>query len=119
MKNRYSVEIADIPINIRTDESDEYVREIADITNERIKSVITGGHHVSKIEAALFCALDYCSEINQLQKKLASAEEQIALYLASIRRLQTENDALRARLASPENTPQRNTELEKPSNPNT
>ncbi|NLK39622.1 MAG: cell division protein ZapA [Clostridiales bacterium] len=102
MKNKYSIELADIVINILTEESDEYVKEITEITNERIKNIITNGDHVSKIEAALFCALDYCSDKHKLQKKLTSAEAQIALYLASINRLQAENDELRARLEATE-----------------
>lgn len=99
MKNKHTVVISDIRINILTEESEEFVNEIVDLTENRIKEIVINGTHISKIEAALFCALDYCGDKIKAQKKLNNAEAQIALYLASINRLQIENDELRARLA--------------------
>lgn len=98
MKNKHTIKLSDIMITILTEESCEYVNEVVEIVNNQIKDIITNGNHVSKIEAALFCALDNCSEKVKTQRKLISAEAQIALYLATINRLQAENDELRANL---------------------
>jgi len=62
MKERYNIEISDIQLTIISDEPEEFVNNVVSQINERVSDLIVHNKRCSKLDAALLCALDYCSE---------------------------------------------------------
>ena len=58
MKSRYTITIADIEMNVLTEESESSVNELVTTIDRRIREINTRSRHCSKTEAALLCALD-------------------------------------------------------------
>ena len=97
MKQRYTITIAGVEMNVLSDESPEAVEALVGIVDRKMKEISTGSKYCSKNEAAILCALDYCSEkIKALETKLAYTE-------TALDELQAENDELRKELAEAQN----------------
>ncbi len=78
MKQKYTITIADVQMNIVTDEPKESVESIVGILDRRIREIyLQSGNRCPKNEAALLCALDYCAERNKLQETVAQLEEEM------------------------------------------
>ena len=69
MKQKYTITIADIEMNVITEEPPEFVDELVGIIDRKIREINTASRRCSKNEAALLCALDYCSDKMKMQKK--------------------------------------------------
>lgn len=101
MKQKYTITIADVEMNIITDESAENVEAIAGVLDRRIREIyLQSGSRCPKTEAALLCALDYCAERNMLQDQLTALEKQNnkpavdeGAYIARIEALTKEKEA--------------------------
>ena len=87
MKERYTISIADIQINILSDEPEEYVHATVAQLDEIVRDMTVKNKRCSKLDAALLCALDSLSEKNKCDKRIKNLEAQISLYEATIRRL--------------------------------
>ena len=87
MKERYTISIADIQINILSDEPEEYVHATVAQLDEIVRDMTVKNKRCSKLDAALLCALDSLSEKNKNDKRIKNLEAQISLYEATIRRL--------------------------------
>ncbi|MBE6538082.1 MAG: cell division protein ZapA [Ruminococcaceae bacterium] len=98
MKQKYTITIADIEMNVITEEPPEFVDELVGIIDRKIREINTASRRCSKNEAALLCALDYCSDKMKMQKKIRSIDAETALKNAQINRLTAENEKLRALL---------------------
>lgn len=99
MKERYSIEIADIQLTILSDEPKEYVESTVAHLDETIRDMTVKNKRCSKLDAAILCALDFYSEKTKADKKIKNLEAQISLYEANIRRLKEEAEQLRAAAA--------------------
>lgn len=62
VKEKRIINIDGINICVRTDESDEMLSEVSDRLNRSMRSIHAHSRNCSRVEAALICALDYCSE---------------------------------------------------------
>ena len=98
MKQKYTITIADTEMNVITEESPDFVDEIVGILDRKIREINTANRRCSKNEAALLCALDYCSDKLKMQKKVRSFDAEMALKNAQINRLTAENEKLRSLL---------------------
>lgn len=98
MKQKYTITIADIEMNVITEEPPEFVDELVGIIDRKIREINTASRRCSKNEAALLCALDYCSDKMKMQKKIRSIDAETALKNAQINRLTAENEKLRGLL---------------------
>ncbi len=87
MKERYTISIADIQINILSDEPEECVHSTVAQLDELVRDLTVKNKRCSKLDAALLCALDSLSEKNKNDKRIKNLEAQISLYEATIRRL--------------------------------
>lgn len=94
MKQKFTINLLDMPVSIVSDESEESVKALAQKLNERVKSVMWKSRQVTKTEAALFTALEYLSDLEDAKARADKAEAQLALYSANIVRLREENDRL-------------------------
>lgn len=98
MKQKFTITIADTEMNVITEESPEFVDEIVGILDRKIREINTASRRCSKNEAALLCALDYCSDKMKMQKKVRMFDAEMALKNAQINHLTEENEKLRSLL---------------------
>jgi len=101
MKERYSIEIADIQLCILSDEPEDFVHATVAQLDSRVRDLTVKNKRCSKLDAALLCALDSLGEKTKSEKKIRNLEAQISLYEATIRRLKDELDAAREAAAQP------------------
>ena len=105
MKQKYTITIADVQMNIVTDEDSEAVASIAGVIDRRMREIyLQSGNRCPKTEAALLCALDYCAERNRLQALVSDYEAQLAETDAAglkeeLEVLKAENETLQKSLA--------------------
>ena len=98
MKQKYTITISDITMNVVTDESPEAVEALVRLVDRKMWEITGGGMQCPKSEAALLCALDYCSERIKAQRKVKSLETRLATAEVAAEELELENTALREEL---------------------
>ena len=98
MKSRYTITIADMQMNVLTEESEASVNELVTTIDRRIREINTRSRHCSKTEAALLCALDYCADKFKAQRRQKSLEAQLTVAAAQINSLKAENAELKAQI---------------------
>lgn len=117
MKQKYTLLIADMEINIITEESQESVEYIVGVLDRKMREFLLKSKRCSKNEAALLCALDFCAEkikikekseelenelessnttIKVLNEKIEMLQKNIESFEKENARLEVENDKLRA-----------------------
>ena len=94
LKQKYTITIGDVEMNVICEESPETVEKIVGHVDRKIREINLGSARCSKHEAALLCALDYCTEKLNLQAKLNEVEEQNDKLFRALERLQRENEKL-------------------------
>lgn len=84
MKQKYTLSIADVELNVTVDESPETVEYIVGVIDRKMREILLKSRYCPKTHAALLCALDLCAdkvkakeEIESLKDTLASLEEEI------------------------------------------
>jgi len=95
MKEKYNIVIAGAEMSIVTDDSEEYVKALADQINERVNSMVVSSRKCTKFEAALFCALDFLDEKNKTDNAMINLRKQIDGYVKDLEELKRENDELK------------------------
>jgi len=95
MKQRYTIRIADIEMNVIAEESPEAVEALVAIVDRKMREIEAASKRCSKSEAALLCALDYCSEKIKAQRKIKTLESKLAMAEATVEELEIENENLR------------------------
>ncbi len=94
MKQKYTITVSDVTMNVVTDESPEAVEALVGLVDRKMRE-ITGNTRCPKSEAALLCALDYCSERIKSQRKVKALETRLAFTETAMEELESENEALR------------------------
>ena len=94
MKQKFTINLVDIPVSIVSDESEDSVKALAATISEHVKSIMWKSRQASKTEAALFCAIEYLSDKEKACARADKAEAQLALYSNNVVRLREENDRL-------------------------
>ena len=94
-KKKYSVKIADVDMNIITDEREDIVMRLVALLDSEIKGITSQSRNYSKIDAAILVALDHASNRLKAEKRVRNLEAQIALYDANLRRMREENIKLK------------------------
>ncbi len=93
---KYTINIADIDINVLTDESPEMVDTLVGIIDRRIREIIQKSPRCSKSEAAILCALDYCAERIKSDNKTREMERDFVKISKELESLKAECNALQA-----------------------
>ena len=87
-------------MNVICEESPETVEKIVGHVDRKIREINLGSSRCSKHEAALLCALDYCSERIKAQRKIKALESKLQIAEATVEELEMENEELRKQLPS-------------------
>ena len=98
MRQKYTITVADIEMNVISDESPEAVEALVGLVDRKMREICEKSRSCSKSEAALLCALDYCSERIKLQRKLKSLETKLAMTEATLEEVLAENEEMRKEL---------------------
>lgn len=107
MKQKYSISIADVPINIVSEGAPEEVNAIVNKVDTAIRSICGKSNNVSKIEAAILCALEFCaisgsvvqnseetdSKIEELTEELKKSTAAVAKLEARLETQKEKSDA--------------------------
>lgn len=95
MKQKYTIRVNGIEMNVITEESPEAVEALVGIVDRKMKEIESASKGCSKSEAALLCALDYCSDRIKAQRKIKALESKLSLAEATVEELEMENEELR------------------------
>ena len=104
MRQKFSITVADVPMNVVCDEAKEVVDAAIAALDGQIRALTADkAHHCTKTEAALLAGLDHATQCIHLREKVAELEELIhktdptgGTFEASL--LRGENETLRAEL---------------------
>lgn len=84
MKEKYTISIADVQLNVIADGNREQIERIVGIIDRRMREILLKSHQCPKTQAALLVALDLCAdkldakvEIESLREELAQQSEQL------------------------------------------
>ena len=77
MKQKYTLSIADMEINVVTDQSPESVEYIVGILDRKMREIGLKSKRCTKNEAAVLCALDFCADKIMLKEEKEELEEQL------------------------------------------
>ena len=103
MKQKYTLVIADVEMNVVTEASRESVDKIVGILDRKMRDINLKSHRCTKNQAALLCALEYCSEKLDLQDRNAELEEIAEQDAATIEELESKVAELEEKLAALQN----------------
>lgn len=70
MKQKFTLSIADMEINVITDEPQESVEHIVGILDRKMREISLKSKKCTKNEAAILCALDLCADKIRLKQEL-------------------------------------------------
>lgn len=95
MRQKYTITVADIQMNVISEESPEAVEALVGLVDKKMREICAASKSCSKSEAALLCALDYCSERIKAQRKLKALEAKLAMTEATLEEVLMENEELK------------------------
>ncbi len=75
MKQKYTITVADMELNIISDASPDEVESIVGILDRRMREINLRSPRCTKNEAAILCALSYCSERIAMQEAFKKVEK--------------------------------------------
>lgn len=98
MKQKYSLMIADIQLSVVTDAPHDEVEKIVGIVDRRMREINLHSRRCSKNEAALLCALDFCSDRLVLQEKNTELESRCDKYATVLEALKAQVEDLKGQV---------------------
>lgn len=94
MKQKYSLNIADIQLDVVADAAPEEVERIAGMLDRKMREIYLHSRSCTKNEAALLCALEFCSERLAGQDRLNELEELSGKYSEVLKLIREKNEEL-------------------------
>lgn len=87
MKKKYTLSIADMEINVVTDEPQDSVEYIVGILDRKMREIALKSRRCTKNEAALLCALDFCADKIKSKEQIEELEEELESVSAKLKNL--------------------------------
>jgi cell division protein ZapA (FtsZ GTPase activity inhibitor) len=87
MKQKYTITVADMDLNIISDASPDEVENIVGILDRRMRDIAIMSPRLSKSESAILCAIDYCADKLKGETHAKEMEQQIAALSAELESL--------------------------------
>ena len=87
MKQKYTLSIADMEINVITDQSPESVEHIVGILDRKMREIALKSKRCTKNEAAVLCALDLCADKIRLKEEREAIDEELEELNSKLERL--------------------------------
>ena len=94
MKQKYSITVADMELNIISDASPDEVNNIVGMLDRRMRDINLKSPRCTKNEAAILCALAYCSERMAMQEAFKKVEKDAFRFSAENEKLKKTVEAL-------------------------
>ncbi len=95
---KYTITIADIDLNIHTEESPEMVRMLVSTLDRRLRDILIRVPRLSKSEAAILCAIDDCAERMKSDKKTREMEREYVRLTRELELLRKEHTTLTSKV---------------------
>ena len=76
-KSEVTVTVQNVELVIRTDKSPEYVQELAEFVDERIKKISQNTPCVSSLKVSFVAAIDLANELFELRQKNKEIEDTV------------------------------------------
>ena len=99
MKQKYTLSIADMQLNVVTEESRESVDKLVGILDRKMREIVLKSKKCPKNEAALLCALEFCADKIKLKEELEERDTSLRDAKTELAKLESENAKLREELA--------------------
>ncbi len=103
MKQKYTLFIADMHVNVVTEASRDTIDRIVGMLDRKMREITLQSKKCPKNEAALLCALEFCAdklamkeEVEALEESVANKDKEIASAEKKIAKLEEEIAKLRA-----------------------
>ena len=100
-KRKIEVDIAGLKMTLVTDEPEAFVDSVVRHMNESMTALLSSGKNRSRLDAAILCAMEFCSDKLTAEKRVRNLEAQISLYDVNLRKARNENAELRGAMEGP------------------
>ena len=98
MKQKYTITIADMELNIISDASPDEVESIVGMLDRRMRDINLKSPRCTKNEAAVLCALSYCSERIAMQEAFKKVEKDAFRFAGENERLKKTIESMQEEL---------------------
>ena len=113
MKNKVVVQICDIEYSLLTEESEEYVKSLANEITQMIENAVYRNLRTSKTDAAMITCLELCDKIHKLSVDNDNMSRKIMEYVDEIGELSKKLSAFERKKSSKTNeTAETNNDVE-------
>ena len=99
MKQKFNITVADMQLNIVSDASAEEVEAIVGMLDRRMRDISLKSPRCTKNEAAILCALSYCSERMAAQETAKKLEKDCFRATTENERLKKQVESLKVELS--------------------
>lgn len=100
MKQKYSLNIADIELNVITDAEPEIVNKVSGQLDRKMREIFLQSRSITRNEAAMLCAMEFCFDRMSNQTQVTELEALNTKYNEVLRVLKAKNDELCAEVES-------------------
>ena len=92
MKEKYTISIADVQLNVLADGNREQIERIVGIIDRRMREILLKSHKCPKTQAALLVALDLCADKLEAKAEADSLRDELAEQAEQLKRAQENYD---------------------------
>ena len=98
MKQKYTITVADMELSIISDASPDEVENIVGMLDRRMRDINLKSPRCTKNEAAILCALSYCSERIAMQEAFKKVEKDSFRFAAENEKLKKAMETMQAEM---------------------
>lgn len=88
MKQKYTISIADVDVNVVADGSQDRIEHIVGIIDRKMREILLKSRQCPKTQAALLCALDLCADKLEAKDEIARLQTDIENLNEDLKRVQ-------------------------------